>query len=69
MLAYGSFKMSMMVSYEQASIQMPDFKGHFESDYSLEPELGWNVAFGLTAYDSSSSPEPLSSKYGKLTAF
>ena len=32
-------------------------------------ELGWRVAFGLTAYDSNSDPTPLDDTIGKLTVY
>ena len=69
LMAYGAFKTSVMISYEQVNIQQPDFKGHFSLEEPFDHDLGWRIAFGFTAYDSSSMPEPLTDSYGKLTAY
>ena len=67
---YGSFKTVSMVEYDTVHIMQPNQAGYFQDDYAFDlQKYGWNVAFGLTAYDSSSSQIPLDPSYGRLVAF
>ena len=56
LISYGSFKSKLMVEYAMVHIQQPHLPSYFESNYSFErSKHGWNIAFGITAYDSKSS--------------
>ena len=56
LLLYGAFKTKLMIEYATVHIQQPNMAAFFEANYSFDQKkYGWNIAFGLTAYDSSSS--------------
>jgi len=68
-IAYGYFKAGVMLNYEDNTIQEPISEGYFGPDFEYGTEEGWHVAFGLTAYDSSSDPTPFDKSFGELGAF
>lgn len=69
LISYGSFKSKLMVEYAMVHIQQPHLPSYFESNHSFErSKHGWNIAFGITAYDSTSSQIPLDDSYGRLVA-
>ena len=66
---YGFAKADTMVNYLDNTIQEPSTKNHFDFDYVYNSKDGFRVAFGLTAYDSSSDPRELDESFGTLAAY
>ena len=58
-----------MLSYKDNTIQEPTQDNYFAPDYVYDARDGWRVAFGLTAYDSSSDPAPFDDTYGTVGAY
>ena len=66
---YANWKFTIMINYENNSIQTPREINFFESEYVYRgEENGWRVAFNLIAYDSSSDQDPISEAYGNMYA-
>ena len=53
LVSYGWMKASIMMNYDDNTIQEPSTKNYFPIDYEYTAKDGWRVAFALTAYDSS----------------
>ena len=68
-ISYGYMKMGIMLDYEDNTIQEPTRGNHFAPDYIYDSRDGWRVAFGLTAFDSSSDPAPMDATYGTINAY
>jgi len=52
--AYGFYKGGIMLDYLDNTIQEPTSYNYYASDYTYDSRDGFRIAFGLTAYDSSS---------------
>lgn len=53
LLLYAAFKFQIMLDYGANIILEPLHEQHFDNDYSFGSEQGFQVAFAMTAYDSS----------------
>ena len=69
LVLYAYLKFDVMLSYKGNQISEPEYQNFFDNDYIFGRSSGWNVAFGLTAYDSSSDPEPFDRGYGEIGAY
>ena len=69
LIGYGVLKAQIMLEYRENTIQEPIEPNYFGNDFVYSSKDGWHVAFGLTAYDSSSDPAPFDDTYGKLRAY
>lgn len=69
LIAYAVFKAQIMFLYRENTIQEPIEPAYFGPDFVYDSRDGWRVAFGLTAYDSSSDPTPFDDSFGKLLAY
>lgn len=67
--AYGYIKAETMLVFGDNIIQEPIWPHYFAEDFIYDSRDGWRVAFGLTAYDSSSDPAPFDATYGHLKAY
>lgn len=69
LVLYGYMKSLIMFNYEDNTIQEPLTKNYFDHDYVYDSSDGWRIAFGLTAYDSSSDKRPFDDSFGKIGAY
>lgn len=69
LIAYGYMKAVIMIDYLDNKIQEPTKNNYFGPDYIYDGRDGWRVAFGITAYDSSSDQAPFDDSFGSLGAF
>lgn len=58
-----------MLDYMENVVQEPIIKNHYDYLYEYDSSDGMQVAFGLTAYDSSSDPAPFDKTFGSLDAY
>ena len=58
-----------MLNFQDNQIQQPKQESYFDGDYVYDSRDGWRVAFGLTAYDSSSDSTPFDESYGTVNAY
>ena len=68
LVLYGVWKGQIMVEYLDNTIQEPTMKNYFDASYTYDNRHGWQVAFGLTAYDKNSDQTPFDDSFGKLKA-
>ena len=68
-IAQGVFKAGIMLNYEDNTIQEPIQENYFAIDYEYGTQDGWHIAFGVTAYDSSSDQTPFDDTIGSVAAF
>ena len=66
---YGYMNYLTMTDYKANIIQTPNQSGFFPYDYVYDSSDGWRLAYGLTAYDSSSDPAPFDETSGSLGAY
>ena len=69
LVLYGYLKVDTMVNYKGNKMSEPLSPGYYSNDYKFGRSTGWNVAYGLTAYDSSSDPTPFDRSYGEIGAY
>lgn len=69
LILYGYIQYLTMSGYKANIIQTPNQPGFFPYDYIYDSSDGWRLAFGLTAYDSSSDPAPFDQTYGTMGAY
>ena len=67
--AYAAMKGKIMMNYEDIIIQEPLRSNAHGPEYTYDARDGWRVAFGVTAYDSSSDPTPFDDSYGTMGAY
>jgi len=58
-----------MLGYKDNTIQEPTSYNYFASDFTYDSRDGFRVAYGLTAYDSSSDSTPFDATFGEVGAF
>lgn len=68
-VSYGYMKAGIMLNFKDNTIQEPTQDNYFAPDYVYDARDGWRVAFGLTAFDSSSDPAPFDDTYGTVGAY
>ena len=69
LIAYGYMNAVIMIEYMDNTIQEPIKNNYFGPDFIYDERDGWKVAFGITAYDSSSDSTPFDDSYGTLAAY
>ena len=69
MLLFGSMKLIVMAEFKDNTIQEPIKLNHFPFTYVYDDRDGFHIAFGLTAYDSSSDPTPFDATFGEIAAY
>ena len=69
LVSYGWMKASIMMNYDDNTIQEPSTKNYFPIDYEYTAKDGWRVAFALTAYDSSGDQRPFDDSFGTIGAY
>ena len=58
-----------MLGYSASSIQEPIQSNYFGPDFVYKQTGGFNIAFGLSAYDYNSIEETIDESYGRLVAY
>ena len=69
MILYGIMKIIVMAEFKDNTISEPIKHNYFPMTYEYDDRDGFNIAFGLTAYDSTSDPTPFDESFGVLTAY
>lgn len=69
-LIYTHMKLMTMINYGDNVLQEPAIKSYFDNDFVYNSHKdGFRIAFGLTAYDSSSDPTPFDESFGELGVY
>ena len=58
-----------MLGFSANSIQEPIQGNYFEADFVYTQAGGFNIAFGLSAYDYNAITETIDESYGRLVAY
>ena len=52
LMMYGGLKYKIMTDYADTTVQVSDISYHYNYTEELATQMGFNVAFGLTNFDS-----------------